>query len=108
MRQPFEIDVEALDAMRKSGTPHVALDVREAWEVDIAAIDGSLHIPLNTLPGKLEQLPKDCPIVVICHHGGRSAQATMFLRHKGFDNATNLDGGVDAWARRIDTTMRTY
>lgn len=108
MRVPLEIDVERLDAMRKAGDPHLLLDVREPWEHELCAIDGSVLIPLQTLPGRLAELPTDRTVVVICHHGGRSAQATMWLRSRGYDQVTNLDGGIDAWARRIDPEMRTY
>jgi rhodanese-related sulfurtransferase len=46
--------------------------------------------------------------VVVCHHGGRSMQAVGWLRRSGRDDATNLAGGVDAWARRIDPSMAVY
>lgn len=108
MRAPFEIEVEALDRMRQSGEPVLVLDVREQQEVEICAIEGSLHIPMNTLPGRVGELPKDRDIVVVCHHGGRSAQVTMWLRTQGFGRAINLAGGVDAWARRIDPNMKVY
>ena len=48
------------------------------------------------------------PNVVICHHGARSQMVVDFLRNAGFDNAVNLDGGIDAWACEIDQSMRRY
>jgi len=108
MPAPFEIEVEELDRRRKAGDDGLLLDVREAWEYELCAIDGSLHIPMNGLPGRVAELPKDRDIVVVCHHGGRSAQVTMWLRSQGFGRAINLDGGVDAWARRIDPNMKVY
>jgi len=102
------MDVEALDALRRAGTPHRVLDVREPWEVEICAIDGALHVPLADLPGRLDELPADRPIVVLCHHGGRSARAVGFLRSKGFASAVNLGGGIDAWALRVDRAMARY
>lgn len=108
MAAPFEIEVEELDRRRKAGDGPVVLDVREPWEFALCAIDGSLHIPMNGLPGRVDELPKNRDVVVVCHHGGRSAQVTMWLRSKGFDRAINLDGGVDAWARRIDPNMKVY
>jgi rhodanese-related sulfurtransferase len=105
---PLQIDVNTLQAMRQSGAEITLLDVREPWEFDLCAIEGSSSIPLATLPQRAEDLPKDRQIIVICHHGARSAQATSWLRHNGFDKATNLMGGVDAWARRIDPTMKVY
>ena len=108
MATPLEIDVETLDRMRKAGETHTLVDVREAWERDICAVEGSVHIPLNQLPQRTGELPADRPLVIICHHGGRSAQAMMFLRQRGFGQATNLEGGIDAWARRIDPAMKAY
>lgn len=108
MATPLEIDVEAYDRMRRDGESHALVDVREGWERDICAIDGSQHIPLNQLAQRAGELPTDRPLVIMCHHGGRSAQAMMFLRQRGFANATNLEGGIDSWARRIDPSMKVY
>lgn len=108
MATPLEIDVETLDRMRKGGEPHVLLDVREGWELDICKVDGATHIPLNQLPQRFGELPTDKPLVVICHHGGRSAQAMMYLRQRGLNQAINLEGGIDAWARRVDPAMKVY
>jgi rhodanese-related sulfurtransferase len=105
---PSQIDVETLHQLRQTGEPLTILDVREPWEIDLCAIDGSLTIPLGSLPKRASELPEEGRIVVVCHHGMRSAQATAWLRHNGFPGATNLHGGIDAWARRIDPTMKVY
>lgn len=105
---PVEIGVEDLKRRRESGEALAILDVREPWELDICRIEGSVAIPLRSLPARAAELPDDRPLVVLCHHGGRSAQATAWLRQHGFANATNLAGGIDAWARRIDPTMKVY
>jgi adenylyltransferase/sulfurtransferase len=44
----------------------------------------------------------------MCHHGGRSERVTQFLRSKGYDQATNIAGGIDAWAQQIDPTLTRY
>lgn len=108
MAVPFEIEVEDLDRMMKSGEPPVILDVREPWEHELCMIEGSIPVPLATLPERAGEFPADRDIVVVCHHGGRSAQATMWLRTKGFDHTINLGGGIDAWARQIDPNMKVY
>lgn len=97
-----------LAAWRQSDTPHAVVDVREPWETDICRIEGSLTLPLGTLPQSLDQLPRDKPVVVVCHHGMRSLQAVMWLRSQGFENAVNLRGGIDAWARQVEPRMATY
>jgi len=105
---PLAIDVEALDAIRAEQRPHAVLDVREAWELDICRFAGSIDIPLDELTGRVAQLPIDRPIIVVCHHGMRSMQATQWLRRRGYGNAINLTGGVDAYARRVDPRMAVY
>jgi rhodanese-related sulfurtransferase len=86
------------------------LDVREPWETQICRIDGSELVPMQALPARLPDLERERerPIVCICHHGGRSAHVAMFLARHGYESVYNLTGGVDAWARQVDTTMPTY
>ena len=92
---------------RRDNTPHVLLDVRQPEEFDAAKIEGALLIPLNELPGRLGELPKNLPVVVMCHHGMRSAHAVHHLREAGYD-ALNLAGGIDSWSREIDPSIATY
>ena len=73
------------------------LDVREPVEWQHGRIDGSMHIPLTQIPARADELPTDQQLLVVCKVGGRSAQATAFLREKGFE-AINLAGGMIDWA----------
>jgi rhodanese-related sulfurtransferase len=91
-----------------SGTAPVLLDVREPAEYRTCHIDGSLLMPMNTVPDQLETLEKDTPIVCICHHGARSMRVAQFLERNGFTHVTNLTGGVHAWALQVDPAMATY
>lgn len=84
------------------------LDVREDWEFEECHIEGAQHLPMNRIPGEYHQLDPAREIVVICHHGMRSAQVVQFLEKKGFKNVMNLAGGVDAWAREVDSDMPRY
>ncbi|MDB5392661.1 MAG: thiosulfate sulfurtransferase [Rhodospirillales bacterium] len=108
MTEPFEIDSLTLKERLDGENPPAVLDVREPWELEIASIEGALSIPLGELTGRATELPRDRPLAVMCHHGGRSAQATAWLRNQGFDRATNVAGGIDAWARTIDPTLSRY
>lgn len=94
--------------MRREKRPHALLDVREPWELDICKLEGSVNVPLGTLPQNLAKLSKADPLVVMCHHGGRSMQAVMWLRAQGYANATNLRGGIHEWARQVESGMATY
>ncbi len=87
--------------------PPVIVDVREGWERAICALPDSHAIPLRELPARLAELPQDRQLVLLCHHGGRSAQACQWLAARGY-RTLNLAGGIDAWARVIDTGMRRY
>ena len=60
-------------------------------------IEGALHIPLTQLPERLDEIPDDQQLLLVCKVGGRSSQATAFLREKGFE-AVNLAGGMIDWA----------
>jgi rhodanese-related sulfurtransferase len=94
--------------LRTAGSRHSVLDVREAGELAICRFEGSLHIPMSDIPTRINELPTDHPLVVICHHGARSQMIVDFLRKAGFDNAVNLDGGIEAWAYEIDPSMQRY
>ena len=72
------------------------LDVREPVEWQHGRIDGAVHIPLTQIPARADELPTDQQLLVVCKVGGRSAQATAFLREKGFE-AINLAGGLIDW-----------
>ncbi|WP_022950082.1 rhodanese-like domain-containing protein [Methylohalobius crimeensis] len=108
MDQQRDIDVNALASMRRNGRPHLVLDIREPQEVGICGLEDSLNIPMHEVPHHLASILRDRPVVVLCHHGIRSAMVTSFLQNQGFDNVWNLAGGIDAWARFIDETMPRY
>jgi sulfur-carrier protein adenylyltransferase/sulfurtransferase len=103
-----EISVEELKEKRERGDRVTVLDVREPHETQISDLEGSVKVPLGTLPANLNRFSKDDEIVVYCRTGGRSAQAVEFLRAAGFEKAKNLTGGINRWAERIDPEMRRY
>ena len=103
-----QITVQELDSWRQAGQRIVVLDVREPWEIEICSLAGAVSIPLQSLPSRVGEVPADRPVVVLCHHGMRSLQAVAWLRRAGFENAVNLAGGIDAWARQIEPSMGVY
>ena len=84
------------------------IDVREPWEYQICRIEGSELMPMRSLAERIGELDPADSIVFVCHHGTRSMQVAQFLARQGFENVYNLTGGVDAWARQVDTAMPTY
>ncbi len=86
----------------------VLLDVREAWELSIARLEPSLHIPMADVPDRLDELDRDREFVVLCHHGRRSRQVVAFLKQCGFPRVLNLAGGIDAWSADVDPAVPVY
>ena len=93
-------------------SPAWVLDVREPWEIQTASVQADgfelVCIPMNTLPARLDELPRETPIACLCHHGMRSMQVTSFLVHHGFECVANIAGGIDAWSVQVDTQVPRY
>lgn len=89
----------------------VLLDVREGWEVQTASAQSeamdSQHMPMQTIPARLDELDKSRPIACLCHHGSRSMQVATFLQQHGFQVA-NVSGGIHAWSVQVDPTIPVY
>lgn len=104
-----EVDVkEFATEWRSEARRPFLLDVRESHEADFCRIEGSTLIPLGQLPQRLNELPRDFPIVVHCHHGGRSARAVRYLQEQGFGDVRNLVGGIEAWSLGADPAVPRY
>jgi rhodanese-related sulfurtransferase len=86
----------------------ILVDVREQWEFDICQIKGAILIPMGEIAISYENLDKDSKIALYCHSGVRSMHVADFLLSKDFDSVANLQGGIDAWAQEIDTTVERY
>ncbi len=102
-----DLSVEELKSRLDAANPPTVLDVREVEEYRICNIGGML-IPLGVLPLRVGELDPAREYAVICHHGNRSRWATAFLKERGFTKVKNVAGGVEAWAQRIDPSMRRY
>lgn len=107
---PLEIDVQGVHQLRTTGKPFLLLDCREPSEYATAKIDGSLLMPMQQIPARLDELQahRDSHIVVHCHHGGRSLRVTHWLRQQGFNQVQNMAGGIDAWSAEIDRSVPRY
>jgi len=105
-----EIEPQELAGRLATGVPTLLLDVREAWEVDLVAMPGSVHVPLGELGSRLAEIPdaEDTLIVTVCHHGIRSLHAAAVLLRAGWHDVLSLAGGIDRWARDVDPQMQRY
>lgn len=72
------------------------IDVREQAEWDYYHIEGSRHVPMNTIPGRLDELDSEQPLYIVCAHGVRSEKVCRFLAEQGYDDLTNIAGGMAA------------
>ena len=84
------------------------LDVRETWEYERCHLDGAELLPMSGIPLRYGEIDPQREVVVICHHGVRSFHVARFLEHNGFTKVINLTGGVDAWAKEVDSQMAVY
>jgi rhodanese-related sulfurtransferase len=84
------------------------LDVREPWEGATCALPNATLIPMAQIPTRATELDRNRPIVCYCHHGMRSMQVLVFLQSRGFDQIWNLEGGIDAWSRLVDSACPLY
>jgi adenylyltransferase/sulfurtransferase len=106
---PWELSVEeARDQLATHPGATLLLDVREPFELEICRLPCAQPIPMREIPARLAALPRDRHILVLCHHGGRSRQVTRFLRQNGLDRVSNVAGGINAWAERIDPALARY
>ncbi len=99
---------EAAQRLQAHPKTVVLLDVREPYERDLACIEPSLHIPMNEVPERIDEVPKDREVIVYCHGGGRSAVIAGFLETHGYARVANLEGGIDAWSVDVDPEVPRY
>ena len=93
---------------RESGELWALLDVREPWEIDIARIEETIHIPMSEIAERILELDRSQSVAVLCHSGGRSAQVANYLARTGFERVANILGGIDAWSLDIDDSIPRY
>jgi rhodanese-related sulfurtransferase len=108
MEVPLEIDVTEAARLLKTPGQVLLLDVREPHEWAFCHLTGDLHIPIREVPGRLDELPRDRHILVLCHHGARSLHVTQYLRANDYQLVSNIAGGIHAWAETVDPGMRRY
>lgn len=111
-----EVGVEELSRKLQAEDPFVLLDVREPWELDQAMIVDSrlkvvpmsrmAQLGVEALPEEVRQ--KDAEILVMCHHGVRSADVTAWLLAQGWTNVSSVRGGIAAYAQRVDGSVGKY
>jgi len=94
------IDVAEADRrLREDPDGPLLVDVREATEFGDVRAPGAALVPMSEFAARAGELPKDRPLLMVCHLGGRSAAAAGFLLRSGWTDVHNVAGGMDAWER---------
>ncbi|MHB8621202.1 MAG: rhodanese-like domain-containing protein [Chloroflexota bacterium] len=93
-----EVSVE--EAKRRLDEGAILIDVRDPEEWRSGHAGGARHIPLGQLGSRIDEVPRDKEVLLICRSGGRSASAVRLLRNAGYEKAINVAGGTTAWAQR--------
>jgi adenylyltransferase/sulfurtransferase len=104
----WDITASELAERMKEGNHLRLIDVREPHELEISRLDGATLIPLGQLAGRMSELDSAEDIVLFCKSGTRSARALELLASAGFRKMKNLKGGINAWAREIDSSLPIY
>jgi adenylyltransferase/sulfurtransferase len=107
---PLEIEPQIVNRRLQNGEDLLLVDCREADEHSAAHIPQARLVPMSQFSQRVGELEehRQRPIVVHCHHGGRSLRVTKWLREQGFVQAQSMAGGIDRWAIEIDPTMPRY
>jgi rhodanese-related sulfurtransferase len=82
------------------------IDVREQYEWDAGHIASAQHIPMGQIPKRIEEIPRDAEVVMICRSGSRSAHMQQHLLQQGYTRVKNLVGGMQRWSREVDSSIR--
>jgi rhodanese-related sulfurtransferase len=99
---PLYADLRRRDLAR----PALLLDVRELDEFRQVRVADSLFIPMSQLGVRIQDIPRDRPLLVICQSGSRSMGVTNYLLQQGFEDVGNVAGGIDGW-QRLGLPVRT-
>ena len=103
-----EITVHQLNELREKDNNIQILDIRDDTERNHASIKGTIHIKINEIANRHDELDKNKNVFVMCHTGTRSQTVVKWLKNKGYEYSVNVLGGIDAWAALIDRNIRRY
>ena len=108
--QEFEISPELVREMMEGDEAEVVilLDVRDNWEWERAHLEGAIHIPLEELGKRSDELDRQQEIVAYCHVGERSIDACLLLWEAGFRKIRSMTGGIEAWSELVDPSVPRY
>ena len=101
-----QLSPQDLESLLRGPTPPPLIDVREVYEFEAGHLPGSVNIPLAQLPQRLPEFAGRDPPVFVCRSGGRSLAACQMALAAKLSSPANLQGGLSAWSREIDPSLR--
>lgn len=104
----LELPVTNIKQRLDKGEPLVLLDIREPYELMLSRLDHALHIPMSQMADRWNEIPREKPVVVFCHHGIRSVTLIRQLQAAGYNNLINMIGGINAWTKEVDPSIPSY
>ena len=104
----INIDVKELELELQNELSPTIIDIREDFELEISRLEGAIHIPMNDVPSRLNELNVEEKYVIMCRTGVRSAQICEFLANQNFKNVANLEGGINKWVKEVDPSQQVY
>ncbi len=107
---PLEISCRETQRLLEENPSALLVDCREQHEYELVKIPTAKLIPMSAFQVRVGELEphREQPIIIHCHHGGRSAQVAMWLRGQGFPTAQSMAGGIDEWATEIEPGLPRY
>jgi rhodanese-related sulfurtransferase len=108
VRDASSITPAELQAWARTGKAFLILDVRDPDELELAALPSARNVPMREIAARLQEIPREKPVVVVCHYGTRSERVARFLAVNGFPDVYNLEGGIDAYAEEVDPSIVRY
>lgn len=107
---PLEVQCRLVKDRIDAGDDFLLLDCREQEEHDMVKIPHARLLPMSQIMARAAELEpfRHLPVIVHCHHGGRSLRVATWLRQNGYTQAQSMSGGIDQWAAEIDTTLKRY
>jgi rhodanese-related sulfurtransferase len=107
LREGYEISCR--EARQRTGEPgFVIVDVRLESELQVARVEGAIHIPLHEIEQRADEIPAGAKVATLCHHGVRSLKAALALRAMGWADCVSIAGGIEAWSLSADPNVPRY
>ncbi len=105
---PAQVKALSVEELNANQSAYTIIDVRPMHDRNAVAFPLAKHVLDESTMDELATLPKDTALAFLCHHGNSSRQAAEHFRSLGFNNVSNIEGGIDAWSQNVDSNIPRY